>query len=139
LNSSLREQKEENICLTDETNNLQSKIDCLEKINANAEETLNVTSGKLHDCKFKLKRTASRENYALNKIKKYEENVKKGDCCEENKLRIAYLENELMDKDKKKSETWKRAYNTYKIFLMIITMKENLLFLTINQNSTRLN
>jgi hypothetical protein len=39
-----------------------------------------------------LKRTASRENYALNKIKKYEENVKKGDCCEENKLRIAYLE-----------------------------------------------
>jgi hypothetical protein len=48
-----------------------------------------------------LKRTASRENYALNKIKKYEENVKKGDCCEENKLRIAYLENELMDKDKK--------------------------------------
>ena len=71
------------------------------KKNANAEETLNVTSGKLHDCKLKLKRTASRENYALNKIKKYEENVKKGDCCEENKLRIAYLENELMDKDEK--------------------------------------
>lgn len=101
LNSSLREQKEENICLTEKTNNLQSEIVSLENKNAYAEKILNVKSKTVHDCKLKLKRTAAREKYALNKIKKYEENEKNVDCCEDNKHRIAYLENELKDKGKK--------------------------------------
>ena len=46
-----------------------------------------------------MKRTAARETYALNKIKKLEDNVTEY-CCNENQLKIKVLENLLIEKDK---------------------------------------
>ena len=46
-----------------------------------------------------MKRTAARETYALNKIKKLEDSITEH-CCNENQLKIKVLDNLLIEKDK---------------------------------------
>ncbi|CAG2242439.1 unnamed protein product [Mytilus edulis] len=96
LNEIIVEEKSKNSILTE-------KLDILEKSNDTVSKNLAESANKLVICNKKLKRTAGRENYHLNKVKKLEKKVNtgrfQGDCCEESKLRIACLENQLGEKD----------------------------------------
>ena len=100
LNASFKREKDKNVSLMEETTDLKEKNECLDKSNFKMES-------KLDSCKLNLKSTAGREKYALNKIQKMEEKVKSsncGECCEDNKLKIAHLESQLLEKNKQIGE-----------------------------------
>ena len=55
---------------------------------------------KLDDCKKQLKRTNAREKYNATKVRILEQNAD-GECCAESRQRIAFLENQLLEKENK--------------------------------------
>ncbi|XP_053372789.1 uncharacterized protein LOC128546365 [Mercenaria mercenaria] len=78
---------------------LIEKVARTETILLEKEQVLGVKTKQLDSCRLNLKRTAARETYAQNKIKKLEENEKKN-CCEDSAVRISELENKIKEKDK---------------------------------------
>ena len=63
-----------------------------------ANSKLSVTNSKLQECKLKLKRTAARENYALQKVQRLEEKGNKN-CCLKKDSTINDLKKQLKEKD----------------------------------------
>jgi len=99
LHIALKDEKKKTHNLINTTETINVKLQKVEEEKSIVDNKLKSVNHNLSKSRLKLKRTAARETYALNKIKKLEDNVTEY-CCNENQLKIKVLENLLIEKDK---------------------------------------
>ena len=93
LKDALIEESGKNLHLYKTFNTFNTKVNTLEAKNE-------FMSKKLESTKKNLKRTVAREKYAINKVRKLENECSNAKNCEnDSQLRIAFLENKLKEKD----------------------------------------
>jgi len=84
-------------CVRENTELLHKVSNLDDKVTA-VEIKLDRKEQKLDDCKKQLKRTNAREKYNATKVRILEQNAD-GECCAESRQRIAFLENQLLEKE----------------------------------------
>jgi len=98
MNCSFREIKRKSLELCEENTELLHKVSNLDDKVTAVEIKLDRKEQKLDDCKKQLKRTNAREKYNATKVRILEQNAD-GECCAESRQRIAFLENQLLEKE----------------------------------------
>ena len=91
LHIALKDEKKKTHNLINTTKTINVKLQKVEEEKSIADNKLKSVNHNLSKSRLKLKWTAARETYALNKIKKLEDNVTEY-CCNENQLKIKVLE-----------------------------------------------